>query len=295
MLVLIAVRIAHGVATATSLLAAGQEPSPPAVFEVAAVRPNKSGQTAAQIEEPPGGRYIATNASLRILILRAYEISEDQLVGAPDWTRSERFDINATLGQEPPTVPRGEPSARRLALRSLLAERFKLVVHRETRQVPMYALVMARVDRTPGPKLTPSSRDCSPEARLAAAEAAKQVGKPLLGLCGSLISSGRLQFGGRALSDFARGLSGIPDVGRTVIDRTGLTGNWDAELTFTPDRLPQRTPGQEPPAFDPNGPFLLTALQEQLGLKLESIQGAMEVLVVDRVERLDREDTVDRP
>jgi uncharacterized protein (TIGR03435 family) len=78
-----------------------------------------------------------------------------------------------------------------------------------------------------------------------------------------------------------------------VIDRTGLTGNWDVDLTFTPDRLPQRAPGQEPAAFDPNGPFLLTALQEQLGLKLESIQGPIEVLVVDRVERLDRQDEID--
>jgi uncharacterized protein (TIGR03435 family) len=133
--------------------------------------------------------------------------------------------------------------------------------------------------------LTPSSIDCSPDARSAAAQAAKQAGKPLLGVCGSRLSSGRLQFGGRPLSEFARGLSGVPDVGRNVIDRTGLTGNWEIELTFTPDRLPQRSPGQEPPAFDPNGPFLLTALQEQLGLKLESIQGPIEVLVVDRVER----------
>ena len=268
------------------LLAVGQEPSPPVVFEVAAVRPNKSGQIAAQIEEPPGGRYIATNASLRILILRAYEIPDSQLVGAPDWIQTERFDVNATLGQEPPIVPRGEPGARRLALRSLLAERFKLVVHRETRQFPMYALVMARTDRKPGPMLRPSSIDCSPNA-MEARGAAEQAGKPLSSVCGSRASSGRLQFGGRPLSEFARGLSGAPDVGRNVIDRTGLTGNWDLELTYRPDRLPQRPAGQEPPVFDPDGPSLFTALQEQLGLKLESIQGPIEVLVVDRVERLE--------
>ena len=242
------------------LLAAGQEPSTPVVFEVAAVRPNTSGQIAAQIEETPGGRYTAINASLRILILRAYEIPDNQLIGAPDWTRNERFDVNATLGQEPPAVPRGQPGARRLALRSLLAERFKLVVHPETRQFPMYALVMARADRTPGPMLRPSSIDCSPKA-MEARGAAAQAGKPLSGACGSLASSGRIQFGGRSLSDFARGLSGAPDVGRNVIDRTG--------------------------------PSLFTALQEQLGLKLESIQGPMEVLVVDRVERLDAQDAID--
>jgi uncharacterized protein (TIGR03435 family) len=273
----------------TPLLAVGQEPSAPVFFEVAAVKPNNSGQTAAQIEEPPGGRYIATNASLRILILRAYGIQDNQLAGAPDWTRTERFDINAKLAEEPPAVPPGQLGARRFALRSLLAERFKLLVHPETRQVPMYALVMARPDGKPGPMLTPASGACSPEnaeARIAAA----QGGKPPSGICGSRFTSGRIQIGGRALSELARGLSGSPDIGRTVIDRTGLTGNWDLELTFTPDCLPERSPGQEPLAIEPNGPSLFTALQEQLGLKLELIRGSMDVLVVDRVERLDNQD-----
>ena len=99
-------------------------------------------------------------------------------------------------------------------------------------------------------------------------------------------------FGGRPLSDFVRGLSGVPEIGRSVIDRTGLTGNWDLDLTFTPDRLPEPRPGQEPPAIDPNGPSLFIALQEQLGLKLEPIRSTMEVLVVDRVERLDAEDAI---
>jgi uncharacterized protein (TIGR03435 family) len=157
----------------------------------------------------------------------------------------------------------------------------------------MYALVMARADRKPGSMLKPSSIDCSPEAmqaRLAPVEA----GKPVSGTCGARLTSGLIQFGGRPLSEFARALSGSPDIGRGVVDRTGLTGNWDFELTYTPDRLPFRTLGQEPPAFDPNGPSLLTALQEQLGLKLESIRGPMEVLVVDRVEPLDAQDAINK-
>jgi uncharacterized protein (TIGR03435 family) len=289
--VLIGAPIISGlVSIGTPLLAVGQEPSTPVVFEVAAVRPNKSGQIAAQIEEPPGGRYIATNASLRILILRAYEIPESQLVGAPDWIQTERFDVNAKLAQEPPIVPPGEPGARRLALRSLLAERFKLVVHRETRQVPMYALVMARADRKPGSMLKPSSTDCSPEAaqtRMAAAQAGKPVGT-----CGTRVNSGRIQFGGRPLSDLARTFSSAPDIGRNVVDRTGLTGTWDFELTYTPDRVAPPRPGQEPQTFDPNLPSLFVALQEQLGLKLEPIRGPIEVLVVDRVERLEAQDTI---
>jgi uncharacterized protein (TIGR03435 family) len=297
-LVLLGLPIVAGLVTETPILAVGQEPGNAVVFEVAAVRPNRSGERAAQIEEEPGGRYTAINASLRILILRAYQISDERLIGAPDWMRTERFDIVAKLEREPPAVSRGEPGERLLALRSLLAERFELVVHFETRQFPMYALVMAAADGKPGPKLTPASGACSPdnmEARIAAA----QAGKPIAGVCGSQFGSGRIQIGGRPLSVFARGLSGSRDIGRAVIDRTGLAGDWDVDLTYSPapDRLPQQLdaplhPVQGPPAFDPNGPSLFTALQEQLGLKLESIQGPMEVLVVDRVGRLDTEDAI---
>jgi bla regulator protein BlaR1 len=283
--VLIGVPIVAGVVRIeTPVLAVGQESSTPVFFEAAAVKPNKSGERAARIEEEPGGRYTAANASLRILILRAYQISENQLVGAPDWAQDERFDINAKLEREPPSVPRGQPGERLLALRSLLAERFKLLIHRETREFPMYALVMARADRKPGPLLKPSLIDCSPEATQARM-AAIQAGKPVSGVCGRRVASGLIQFGGLPLSEFAGALSNSPDIGRSVVDRTGLTGNWDFELTYTPDRLPFRPPGQDPPAFDPNGPSLSTAMQEQLGLKLESIRGPMEVLVIDSVER----------
>jgi len=292
---LIGVPIVVGVVKAeTPLLAVGQEPNAPVSFEAAAVRLNKSGEVTARTEDPPGGRFTAINATLRMLILEAYQILDNQLVEAPDWARTERFDVNAKLEREPPSVPRGMAGERQLALRSLLAERFKLVVHREIRQFPMYALVMARPDRKPGPMLTPSSADCSPEsvnARIAAA----QAGQPVAGMCGSRGTAGRIQFGGYPLSEFAKALSRSPDVGRTVIDRTGLSGNWDVALTFTPERLPAPRPGQEPPAIDPNGASLPAALQEQLGLKLESIRGPMEVLVVDRVERLDAADRFDAP
>ena len=298
---LIGIPIVAGVVKAeTPLLAVGQEPSTPVVFEVASVKLNTSGQRPTQIEEPPGGRYVATNAWLRILILQAYGILDNQLVGAPDWTGIDsgvRFDINAKLEQEPPAVPPGQLGARRLALRSLLAERFKLVVHRETRQAPMYALVLARADRKLGPKLTLSSTDCSPAAA-DARTAAIQAGKPV-GFCGTRIQSGRIQQGGRSLLEFARGLSDSPWLGRSVMDRTGLTGNWDIDLTFTPDRLappgPERPAFDPRPAIDPDGPSLFAAIEEQLGLKLESIRGPMEVLVIDRVERLDAADTSDAP
>jgi uncharacterized protein (TIGR03435 family) len=266
--------------------AAGQEPGAPVVFEVAAVRLNKSGQIAAQWDDVPGGRFVAVNATLRMLILDAYRIPDRQLVDAPDWTRNERFDVNAKLERDAPIV-RGSAGERQLALRSLLAERFMLRVHRETRQVPMYALVMARTDRKPGPLLKPSSTDCSAEGLRARADAA-QAGNPLPGMCGTRATAGRLQFGGR-MSDFARNLSGSAEIGRNVVDQTGLTGFWQFDLPLG-ERPRQRPPGLETVANDPSAPSLITALQEQLGLKLESIQGPMEFLIVDRVERLDRQD-----
>jgi uncharacterized protein (TIGR03435 family) len=291
-LVLIGVPIITGaVRVETLLLAVGQETSTPVVFEVASVKPNTSGEIRQLLQDPPGGRFTAENATLRLLILRAYQIGEDQLVGAPDWTRTARFDINAKLEREPPSVPLNQPNERRLALRTLLAQRFKLVVHREVREMPMYALVMARADRKLGPMLTPSSTDCSPAAREGLLAAAKE-GKPMPtpGTCGTRVNTGRIQFGGYPISEFVKAFSYD---GRSVIDRTGLTGSWDFVLTFTPDPLPVPRPGQELPPFDPNGPSLPTAMQEQLGLKLESIRGPMEVLVVDRVEKLDVADAFD--
>ena len=267
---------------------AGQEPGAPVVFEVAAIRLNKSGELAARFDDLPGGRFVAINTSVRMLILDAYRVPDMQLIDAPDWTRNERFDVNAKLEREAPIV-RGTAGERQFALRSLLAERFKLQVHRETRQVPMYALVMARADQKPGPILKPSSTDCSAEGMRARADAA-QAGQPMSGMCGTRATAGRLQFGGR-MSDFARALSGSAEIGRNVIDQTGLTGAWEFQLMFVPPQ--QRLPGQEPVPIDPDAPSLITALQEQLGLRLESIQGPMEFLIVDRVERLDRQDVID--
>jgi uncharacterized protein (TIGR03435 family) len=146
------------------------------------------------------------------------------------------------------------------------------------REVSMYALVMARADRRTGPRLTPSSTDCSPEGREARLAAVKAGGPATV--CGTNINTGRIRFGGNPISVFAQNWR--PD-GRTVIDRTGLKGNWEFELTFTPAPS-DPPPGQNAPPLDPNAPSLPAALQEQLGLKLEDTKGTIEVLVVERVE-----------
>lgn len=263
-------------------LNAGQDPGTPAPvsFEAASVKPNKEGGTESYVRRQPGGRFNSVNMPLRVLITFAYQIQPFQLVNAPDWVGEERFDIVAKMeGDPPPVLPGSGPDQMMLAMRTLLADRFKLVVHRETRELDIYALVMARPDGKPGPALRQSNGDCT-----RAMEAVRQGGPPPKMLCGARQTFGRIQFGGFPLSIFANGLSG--QLGRVVVDRTGLTGEWDFELTFAPE--PPRgplPPGVELPAIDPNAPSLFTAIQEQLGLKLESTKGPVEVLVVDAVER----------
>lgn len=253
-------------------------------FEVASVKANKSADQRGSIRRQPGGRMEAVNIPLRTLITFAYQLQPFQLAGAPGWIASDRFDIVAKMeGEAPPRPPGTGPDDVMLAMRALLAERFKLKVRRETREMDIYALVMARADGKPGPALKPSTQDC------AAAAAAARRGAPPPGpggsqpFCGMFGSPGTLRFGGLPLSQFANGLAG--QAGRYVVDRTGLLGSWEFELTFAPEQrgLP---PGVDAPAADPNAPSLFTALQEQLGLKLEPAKGPVEVLVVDDVQQL---------
>lgn len=221
------------------------------------------------------------------LIREAYDIEDNQIVSAPEWTlrtSGERFDITARFDQVPGGGDAGHDRAVQAALRTLLAERFNLVVRRETREAPMYALVMARRDGQPGPMLKRVPLDCrTPEGRKAR-EARVAAGQGP-GVCGMRVRTGLMEVGGYTMADFARGLS--PYNGRSVLDRTGLTGIWAFELRFMPDEPPPPPqPGREPPPpIDPNAPPLLTAMQEQLGLKLEPTRGTTEVLIVERVER----------
>jgi len=269
--------------------------SPPATntnlkFEVASVKPNTSGDGRMMIGVQPGGRYTATNMPLRLLIRNAYGIQDFQLVGAPDWADSERFDIIARAEHDiGPPIPGGPPSPIQLMLRSLLEDRFKLALHTEKRELPIYALVLARPDGKLGPQLQPTKTDCS---ALSGARGrggpppdppppAPGGGRPA---CGVRMMPGQLAAGGFPIGLLAQQLS--QSAQRVVVDRTGLTGNYDFDLKWTPDQLPQGAPPGAPvPAIDPNGPSLFTAVQEQLGLKLESTKGAVEVLVVDHVER----------
>ena len=259
-------------------------------FEVASVKPNKSGDGRIFFQMQPGGRFTATNVPLRELIRFAYGIQTFQLVGGPDWIGSERFDIVAKAeGDLPPSPLGGSPGPMQMMVRTLLVERFKLAVHNETRDLPVYALVMARADGRLGPQLRASQVDCAALMAAARGRGGPPPAPPRTGErppCGMFGGFGRMAAGGVPVAQLATNLS--QRVNRVVLDRTGLTGLYEFELEFTPDQLPQGPPppGAPPlPPIDPNGPSIFTALQEQLGLKLDAQRGPVEVLVIDHVEQ----------
>jgi uncharacterized protein (TIGR03435 family) len=253
------------------------------------VKPNASGESNTSVRRLPGGRFIATNVPLALLLQIAYQLQQFQIQGAPAWLRSDRFDIVARVDGDPPPPPIGstQPDHVMLALQTLLADRFKLSVHWETQDLPIYALVRARADGKLGPNIRPASVDCT--AAAAASAAAAKEGRTLNPntsdrvSCGMRNSNGRIMFGGYPMSFFATGLSN--EVARSVVDRTGLAGNWDFELTYTRDRVRRPDVDAAPALAGPDGASIFTALQEQLGLKLDSTKGPVRVLVIDRIEQ----------
>lgn len=259
-------------------------------FDVASIKQNKPtgpGPQFTMTGMERGGRYVATGAQLRTLIASAYQLKPDQaqfISGMPDWAKSEVFDIEARA--------EGNPTREQMSLmlQSLLADRFKLAAHRETRQAPVYALVLSRAGRT-GPQLQPHSD---------AAECLKiDPSRPVPTSDFGAIpppppACGRFMFGTRRLAGnnvtmemLAENLGVISSVDRPVVNRTGLGGNCDLNLNFTPQATESGSgAGADASASDPAAPpSIFTALQEQLGLKLEAQTGPAEVFVVDHVER----------
>ena len=264
---------------------------PPLRFEVASVKSYKGPLTLISSNTEPGGRFVAQQQSLRDLIGLAYKIRDSQIVGGPDWLGTDRFDVNARADRELPAFdPAGDAGPLEQMLQSLLAERFKLVAHRETRELPIFALVMARSDRRPGEKLRPSSTDC---ATIFADRARSGQPGPLITgdrpTCGMVISPWSIRIGGGPLSQLTMVLTGMTN--RFVVDRTGLTGNYDVDLQWTPQGMRIGRPGDAPgpavpaPPPDTNGATLETAIQEQLGLKLDPQRGPVPVLVIDHVDQ----------
>lgn len=258
-------------------------------FDVASVRPNTTPGTA-EIRPMPNGRFTATNATLRSLILRAYKLHDSQLINAPEWTRSERFDIDARTA----APPADGPESMMPMVRALLADRFRLRAHTETRELPAYVLTLARGDRRLGSQIKPTAADCSKATTLTQDEirAAAREGWPPCGMVYVVSyvvsepgSSGmrqvkmRVRRSGITLRDFA---ATLPEtVGRPVVDATGLDGRFDIEYSYSAQPM---NPNADSP-FGPDAPGVFVAFDEQLGLKLESQRATVPVLVIDSIER----------
>ena len=222
--------------------------SPRVAFDVTSVKTNTS--DSARSWAGRGSQLIIQNYPLRDIILGAYGLRTYQLGGGPDWIGTARFDI---VGRAPDGVPRTIAM-----LRTLLTDRFQLKTHTETRQLPVYRLVLARDDRRFGPKLRPSTLDCAATR------------------CTASVLSGRIQTNGYSMAQLAQLLAS--NVDREVIDRTGLTGVYDLEVAWTPD-------DGVADVVTRDAPGLFTAIVEQLALKLEPAVGPVDVLVIDSIER----------
>jgi uncharacterized protein (TIGR03435 family) len=244
-------------------------------FEVASVKPNAL-RRGIRGHSFPADRFEASNVPLRDLIVIAYGeagqmLPDAQLSGGPGWIDAERFDIIAKVGGD----SSNSVAQKQLMLRTLLVERFKLVVHDETRDLPMYALVLAKKNGELGPQLHHADVDC--EALLA-----QQPGRRDRCILYAL-PSGKLMLRGQTMSAVANVFTRL--LNRVVRDRTDLTGGFDADAEFNPEGLPGmlQLPPEDRPAND--AAPLFTAVQEQLGLKLESTNGPVDVLVIDHVEK----------
>ena len=275
-----------------ALLHGQQTPADAPTFEVASIKRNNSGDGNMTRGMQPGGRLTFVNVPVRQLIVTAYQVQPYQISGGPSWLTSDRFDVIAKAENN------ATPDQTNLMLRSLLADRFKLVVHTEQREMPVYSLVKARPDGKLGEKLRPAAVDCGamgrgrgappPAPPAAAPGAAPAAQGPLMG-CRTMIGPGRIQIGGLPIAQFATLLGN--QLGRPVIDKTGLSGGYDIELAFMPEGgrggpVGAPPPGAPPlPPIDPDAPSLFTAVQEQLGLKLESERGPVDVIVIDSIQQ----------
>lgn len=269
--------LAVSLVTSAALQAAQAPPAP--TFEVVSVKRNTSVDQAGRISGPTPGQFRIVNIPLRLILLNAFDLRDHQLIGAPDWTWDERFDITATY-------PAGaDPAQYRPMLQRALTDRFGLVTRRERRELPAYRLVVARPDGRLGPQLTPSNVDCV--AWLAEKRPQIGAGGPSRvapgGVRPACMMLGQRTFitgGTRTIAQLALSLQSM--VQRPVVDETGLAGTFDIDLQWTSG------PSVDARAVDASadsGPSIFTAVEEQLGLKLEPTRAPFDVVVVDAISR----------
>ena len=234
-------------------------------FDVATVKANAANDNRFMIRPLPGGGLKITGVPLKMLIMEAFDVRTFQVSGGPGWVSNERWDIQAKVEGVEGQLPIGQMLR---MLQALITDRFKLEVHHETKEMTVYALVVEKN----GSKLTPHTGE------------PPQPGERLR------VRRGTLTVKQGGIATLVRQLT--LQVGRRVIDKTGLTGEYDFTLEWAPE------PGQGgpesiglPPTLEPlqasdsKGPSIFTAVQEQLGLRLDAQKGPVDIIVIDRVEK----------
>ena len=261
----------HRVMTATlllglsaSLLAQAGAPVKKPSFDVASIKPNKSASGGGWSSS--GGRQTIINTTAGILVSYAFDLHDYEIADAPPWLHTDRLDVIVQT-ETPPTEEES-----RVMMQSLLEERFALKAHREARDGPNYRLTLARKDGTLGPQLLKSGIDCAELRRRGDKPPAPPASVPwAVSPCGMRMSSGEMVMGARLFPDFVGSLESL--VKRRIADETGLSGAFDIKLEWN------RGPN------DVERPSIFTAIQEQLGLKLEPSRGPVNVLVIDSISR----------
>jgi uncharacterized protein (TIGR03435 family) len=279
-----------------SILAASaafaQAPAARPTFDVASVKANTSGSGMIMIGPPTGGRFRATNATLKMLVGLAYKMQNFAISGGPNWIDSDHYDIEAKASDGNLTFDEMRPM-----LQALLEERFQLKVHTEKKDVPVYALLPGKNGaKLPAAKeggcvkLDPKNPTLPPPPPPGAGRGAGgpvMLGPPPCG--GMMMGPFQMQGGNISMTQFVGGLSNL--LGRPVIDKTGFTGTFDLHLEYSPEGLamgrggmpmPPPPPGAVP---DTSNTTVFTAIQEQLGLRLESQKAPDDTLVIDHAEK----------
>lgn len=256
-----------------SLTAALSQTNPRPAFEAASVKPSAPDARGTIIAMPPGGRLEIANMTLKEMIGDAYSVQPYQISSGPAWLDSAHYDISAKAGKE---VKRDDVL---VMLQSLLADRFHLAIRREIRQLPIYALVLARKDGKPGPKLIESKAGGCTEPDSVnpfAADPAKLCGNFSLGPDGLTLTSA-------TIGSLAPRLSRL--IGRNVIDKTGLTKRYDVDIEWAPDEsFFMRPPSGDRPAQS-DGPSIFTDFRDQLGIAFRPEKGPVEILIIQRAEK----------
>jgi uncharacterized protein (TIGR03435 family) len=233
-------------------------------FEVASIKPNTSGD-ANRLIRPSPGRLSVTNMTIKDLLMFAYQVRDFQISGGPGWINSDQYDIEAKAEGNP------NQDEMKAMLQTLLQDRFKLALHHDTKELPIYELTVAKG----GLKLQPLKPGaCVPFDPLKP-PAPGQKQPSFCDFWG--MGRGRLDATNPSMTDLAKMLS-VPLV-RTVVDKTGIAGQFGVHLTFAQDDVAAGAQSTDV------GPSIFTAVQEQLGLKLESTKGPVDVLVIDHVEK----------